>query len=289
MYSFKLNNLKKNTVEIVLTVPKEDIVKEYEAAFKKLMQELEVEGFRKGKVPKSIAEKHLSRDIVYEQVIRSFVPRVYSEIVQKENLKPIVSPRIDFAKAKENEDWELKFTTAFAPKVLLGKYKEQIQAAKKELSKSDIWIPGKSKEPTEEEKEKRKQAEFQAGLQALLTEAKVEIADVILDEEVEKRLTKLVDDVQKVGLTMDSYLKSKNITKEQLSSQIRKEIEESYKIEFILQEIADSENIKVEQVDLDRIFATIKDEKEKESAKKNAYYYAAVLRKQKTLDYINSL
>ena len=289
MYSFKLNNLKKNTVEIVLTVPKEDIVKEYEAAFKKLMQELEVEGFRKGKVPKSIAEKHLSRDMVYEQVIRSFVPRVYSEIVQKENLKPIVSPRIDFAKAKENEDWELKFTTALAPKVLLGKYKEKIQAAKKELSKSDIWIPGKSKEPTEEEKEKKKQAEFQAGLQALLTEAKVEIADVILDEEVEKRLTKLVDDVQKVGLTMDSYLKSKNITKEQLSSQIRKEIEESYKIEFILQEIADSENIKVEQVDLERIFATIKDEKEKESAKKNAYYYAAVLRKQKTLDYINSL
>ena len=81
----------------------------------------------------------------------------------------------------------------------------------------------------------------------------------------------------------------KNITKEQLTNQIRKEIEESYKIEFILQEIADSENIKVEQADLDRIFASIKDEKEKESARKNAYYYAAVLRKQKTLDYINSL
>jgi len=289
MYTYKRNNLKKNTVEIVLMVPKEDIAKEYEATFKKLMQDLAVEGFRKGKVPKDIAVKHLSRDHVYDQLIRSYIPRVYSEIIQKEDLKPIVSPRIDFAKAKENEDWELKFTTALAPKVLLGKYKEKIQAAKKDLAKSDIWIPGKSKEPTEAEKEKKKQAEFQAGLHALLSEAQVEIADVILDEEVEKRLAKLVDDVQKVGLTMDSYLKSKNITKEQLTNQIRKEIEESYKIEFILQEIADSENIKVEQADLDRIFASIKDEKEKESARKNAYYYAAVLRKQKTLDYINSL
>lgn len=289
MYTYKRNNLKKNTVEIVLNVPKEDIAKEYEVSFKKLMQELAVEGFRKGKVPKDIAVKHLSRDVVYDQLIRSYIPRVYSEIIQKEDLKPIISPRIDFAKAKENEDWELNFTTALAPTVHLGKYKEKIQAAKKELAKSDIWIPGKSKEPTTEEKEKKKQAEFQAGLQALLTEAKVEIADVILDEEVEKRLAKLVDDVQKVGLTMDSYLKSKNITKEQISDQIRKEIEESYKIEFLLQEIADSEDIKVEQADLDGIFATIKDEKEKESAKKNAYYYAAVLRKQKTLDYINSL
>jgi len=289
MYTYKRINLKKNTIEIVLKVPKEDIAKEYEVSFKKLMQELAVEGFRKGKVPKDIAVKHLNRDLVYDHLIRSYIPRVYSEIVQKEDLKPIISPRIDFAKAKENEDWELNFTTALAPTVNLGKYKEKIQAAKKELAKSDIWIPGKSKEPTPEEKEKRKQAEFQAGLQALLTEAKVEIADVILDEEVEKRLAKLVDDVQKVGLTMDAYLKSKNITKEQLSSQIRNEIEESYKIEFLLQEIADSENIKVEQADLDRIFATIKDEKEKESAKKNAYYYAAVLRKQKTLDYINSL
>jgi len=126
-------------------------------------------------------------------------------------------------------------------------------------------------------------------LQAVLSEAKVEIADVILDEEVEKKLTRLVDDIQKIGLTMDGYLKSKNITKEQLHAQIRKEIEESYKIEFILQKIADEEKITVEQADLDKIFASIKDQKEKEMAKNNAYYYAAVLRKQKTLDYINSL
>ncbi len=289
MYTYKRTNLKKNTIELALKVPKEDIAKEYEVTFKKLMQELEVEGFRKGKVPKDIAVKHLNRDLVYDRLIRTYIPRVYSEIIEKEDLKPIISPRIDFAKANEKEDWEIKFTTALAPEVVLGKYKEKIIEAKKNLAESDIWIPGKSKEPTPEEKEKRKQAEFQAGLQALLSEAKVEIADVILDEEVEKRLTKLVDDVQKVGLTMDSYLKSKNITKEQITDQIRKEIKESYKIEFILQQIADTENIKVEQVDLERIFASIKNEKEKETAKKNAYYYAAVLRKQKTLDYINSL
>src|SRR3989344_7720068 len=289
MYTFKKNILKKNTVEIVLNVPKKDIEVEYDAAFKTLMQELSVEGFRKGKVPKTIAQKHLRRDTVYDKLIRTFIPKVYSEIIQKEDLKPIVSPRIEFVKAKDNEDWENKFITSLPPEIDLGKYKEKIKSAKKELAKSDIWVPGKDKEPTEAEKEKRKQAEFQAALQAVLSEAKVEIADVILDEEVEKKLTRLVDDIQKIGLTMDGYLKSKNITKEQLHAQIRKEIEESYKIEFILQKIADEEKITVEQADLDKIFASIKDQKEKEMAKNNAYYYAAVLRKQKTLDYINSL
>lgn len=289
MYTYKRKNLPKNTVELTITIPKDTISEEYKKAFDMLHKEVAVEGFRKGKVPKDIAEKNIRKDQIFEQMIRNYIPKAYTEIVEKESLKPIISPRVDLTKAKEGEDWEVRMTTAEAPKVELGNYKEKVAAAKKAAKKNDIWIPGKDKEPTEADREKQKQAEFQAGLEALMKETKIEVSDLVLDEEIERKLARLVDDIVKVGLTMESYLKSKNTTKEQIQAQIRKETEDSYKIEFLLQEIADTENISVDKADLDKIFGNIKDPKEKAQAEQNGYYYAALLRKQKTLDYINSL
>lgn len=289
MYTYQRKNLPKQTIELTLTAPWSDIQEQYIVSFEALRRELEVEGFRKGKAPKEVAEKNLRKEAIYDHLLRAYIPKVYSEIVQKEDMKPVVPPRIELETAKENEEWKIKLTTAESPKVELGKYKEKVQEAKKKVKSSDIWVPGKDKELSEADKEKQRTAEFQAALQAIMDEVKLEISDLIIDEDVERRLSRLVDDVQKVGLTMDGYLKSKNLTKEQIIEQIKKEIEENYKIEFALQEIAEKEGIKVEQAEIDKMFESIKDEKEKAAATQNAYYYAALLRKQKTLDYLSSL
>ncbi len=289
MYTFARKNLPKNTVELSVKVPWEDIKKEYDSSFEIIRKDLKVEGFRKGKAPKNIAESKIQKDVVYEHLLRSYIPRVYSEILKKEDVRPIISPKVELTKAKENEEWEIKMTTATTPDIKLNNYKEKVKKAKENVKKSDIWVPGKDKEPTEEDKEKQRQAEFQAALEALLSEATVEISDLVIEEEANQRLSKLVDDVQRVGLTMESYLKSKNLTKEQIMEQIKKEIEDTYKMEFLLQKIADEEKINVEQAELDTIFAGIKDEKEKQAVQGNMYYYASLMRKQKTLDYINSL
>lgn len=289
MYTYSRKNLPKNTIELTVKVPWEDIKKEFDASFEVIRKDLKVEGFRKGKAPKNIAESKIQKDIVYEHLLRAYIPRVYSEIVKKDDIRPIISPKVELAKAKENEEWEIKMTTAATPDVKLGNYKEKVKKAKEQVKKSDIWVPGKDKEPTPEDAEKQKQAEFQAAFEALMSEAKVEISDLIIEEEASQRLAKLVDDVQRVGLTMESYLQSKNITKEQISEQIKKEIEDTYKMEFLLQKIADEEKISVEQAELEKVFAGIKDEKEKQTVQGNLYYYASLMRKQKTLDYINSL
>lgn len=289
MYTYKRNNLPKQTIELVISAPWADIKAQYDSSFEALRKELATTGFRKGKVPKEVAEKNITKEAIYDHLLRAYVPKAYTEIVEKEQMRPVVAPKIELVKAKENEDWELKLTTAEAPKVELGKYKEKIIDAKKDAKKNDIWVPGKDQKPTEADVEKQRQAAFQAGLEALLKEVKIEISDLIIEEDVQRRLSKIVDDVQKVGLTMDAYLKSKNLTKEQIQEQARREIVDSYTIEFALQEIAEKEGITVDQPELDKIYENIKDAKEKEAAKQNGYYYAALLRKQKTLDYLNNL
>jgi len=293
MYTYKPNKLPKNTTEILVDIPKEDIAKEYDLSFDKLQKELTIEGFRKGKVPKAVAVKHLKREKVIEDLARSMLSRIYSEINKKESYKPIVSPKIDLIKAKDGEDWQIKITLAEKPTIIIGEYKKVIADLKANNKKADIWVPGKGN-PQQGQSNKTTNPEEQQKLlndilSVLLKEAKIELPDMILEEELNQRLSRLVDDVQKLGLTIESYLKSKNLTLDELKKRYSQEIEDTYKIEFLLMEIADKENISVEKEDLDKLFTNIKDEKERLSAQQNAYFYASFLRKQKTLDFLLSL
>ena len=287
MYNYKKEKLPKNTTQLVVDVPKADIKKEEEDAFVRLQQKLTVEGFRQGKVPKTIAEKHIHKDDLYQELAQKMISRIYQELLAKEGLRPIISPKVDLVKAKEGEDWQIKITVAEKPTITLGDYKKVIKEVKSKVQKSNIWVPGKDKQEKKPEEDKNKL--LNEVLTALLNEAKIEVSDLVIEDEINHRLTHLIDEIQKIGLTTENYLKSKNLTMDSLKAQFRKETEDTYKLEFILAEIADKENLKVEQADLDKLFVNIKDEKERNTAKQNSYYYATILRKQKTLDYLISL
>jgi trigger factor len=282
MYTYKINQLPKRTIEIEVNIPKADIEKQEESAFERLLKNLQIAGFRRGKVPKDIGKKHISRQSIYEELIKSLLPPLYEEVVKKENLQPVISPKIELIKAKENEDWQIKITIAQKPLIELGVYKEVIKKLKSEQKKADIWVPGK-------DKEENKQKLLNSILARLLAEIKFEMSDLIIEDELSRRLTALVDDVQKIGLTVEAYLKSKNMTIDELKKRYKQEIEDTYKLEFVLMEIADCEGIKVEQSDIDKLLAAITDEKEREKARANSYFYASILRKQKTLDFLLSL
>jgi len=291
MYSYKKENLPKNTIQLIVDIPKVDIKKEKEEAFFRLQQKLTIEGFRQGKAPKAIAEKHIKNDELYQELAQKMISHIYQEVLTKENLKPIISPRIDLVKAKEGEDWQIKITLAEKPSIELGDYKKIIKEAKAKVAKANIWVPGKDSPSADPAKkpEENKNKLLNEVLTALLKETKLEISDLVIDEEINHRLTHLIDEIQKIGLTTENYLKSKNLTMDSLRAQYRKEAEDTYKLEFILSEISDKENLKVEQADLDKLFVNIKDEKERKKAEQNSYYYATILRKQKTLDYLISL
>lgn len=288
MIKHTLKKLPHNSYELLIDVTWDEIEKEYKSSFDVILAEFSFEGFRKGKVPASLAEKHIAKDQVYNQLIRSLLPRIYEDIIKKEGLKPIVSPKIDLVTAKEKETWQIKATLAEKPTVELGEYKKKLLEAKANLKKDAIWVPGKD-EAKKEDPNAQKDKMLSEALSILLKEVKCEVPFLLIESELNRKLTQLVDDVQKIGLTIDSYLQSKGLTMERLKEQYTREITDMYKLEFILLDIADKEKIEVSEDDMAKLFANLKDDKEKESAKANAYFYTSVLRKQKTLDFLISL
>ncbi|OGK31473.1 hypothetical protein A3F29_02665 [Candidatus Roizmanbacteria bacterium RIFCSPHIGHO2_12_FULL_33_9] len=291
MYTYSKKVLPKSSIELVVDIKKEFIKKEYDKAFNKLLESLQIEGFRKGKVPADIGKKHIKGEEIYKEAIQSILPSIYEEIVKKEDIKPIINPKIELTKAKENEDWQVKFNIAIKPVFKLPDLKKIASDVKGNAKKDEIWVPGKDpkSEPEKEDAERKKQKTLNALLEAMITKTKIEIPDLLIEAELEHKLTGLLDEVQKIGLTIDGYLKSKNTNMDDLKAKYRHEIDETYRVEFILNEIADLNNIQVDQVDLDKIFENIEDEKAKQTALQNSYFYASVVRKQKTLEYLLNL
>lgn len=279
----------KSTTEVIVKLAWADVQEAYKTSFATLHAQFEMVGFRKGKVPRELAEKHIEKDKVYSHLIREIMPKVYEDIVKKENLHPILSPKIDLIKAKENEGWELKITIAEKPEVKLKDYKKKVQEAKKGVKSSEIWVPGQDEKKDPKEENQKKEKNLNVSLEALLAESECELPPLLVEEELDRRLTQMVDDVQKIGLTMEKYLASRNLTIESVKERLTKEITDMYKLEFILQAIADEEKLEVKQTDLDALFSNIKEEKDRKSAEANAYFYASVLRKQKALDFIIGL
>src|SRR3989344_421011 len=233
MYTYKRTNLKNQTVRLSVVVNKDEVQKGYDSELKELSKSVKVEGFRPGKAPLELAKKQIKPEKVYDHLIQHLLSDIYAEIVKKEALKPIIAPKIELKKAKPGEDWEFELIVALEPIVKLPDYKKIIEEIQAKHKKDELWVPGKdTSKPSEKELAERKQHLLNEILDELVKKTTLEISDLIVEHEVQHRLTKLVDDVQKIGLTVDAYLSSKNLTKETIQQQFRKEIIELYIVEY---------------------------------------------------------
>ena len=248
----------KSTIEILVKLPWTDIQTAYKTSFAALHSQFEMVGFRKGKVPHELAEKNIDKDKVYSHLIREIMPKIYEDILKKENLHPILSPKIELVKAKENEEWELKIVIAEKPEVKLNDYKKKVQEAKKSLKTDDIWVPGKEEKKDPKDETQKKEKVMNVSLEAVLASTSCELPPLLIEEELDRRLAQMVEDVQKIGLTMEKYLQTRNLTLESVKERLTKEITDMYKLEFILQAIADEEKLEVKQEDLNALFSNIK-------------------------------
>lgn len=300
MFTYKSKQLPKHTKEYTVEVAWDAIVTKREESFSELTTQVNTQGFRKGKAPRDVAARYINPEKLYESTIRKILPVLYKDLVEKEKLKPVTTPSVELVEAKENLPWKLTVTVAETPEVKLKDYKSKISEAHKKAADTektkDISEKGKKQitEKSEDPEHKIvKPSKISAPLSEvftlLLANAECEVPDLLVEEDVNRRLSQLADDIRRVGLTIDQYLASKQTSLEDLKTQYRKDSDEMYKIEFILAKIAEIENLKVEQSELDTILAGAKTDKEIAAAKANVSWYETLLRKQKVLDYLNNL
>jgi trigger factor len=104
-------------------VPQEDVDKAVNRAYQKLAAKVNIPGFRKGKVPRKILERHIGKEAILEEAFDFIVPDAYGVALQEKNLEVVSRPEIDVVSLKEGEPCVFKATVVVKPEVTLGQYK----------------------------------------------------------------------------------------------------------------------------------------------------------------------
>jgi trigger factor len=113
-----------STIEMVVEVTQEDL-KEFEPeALHHLSATLNVPGFRPGKVPESIARRHIDPLKLLEDTANHAIPQLYGRAVKKNNLETIGQPKIEIVKFAPGNPLVFKATVAVLPEFEIPDYKK---------------------------------------------------------------------------------------------------------------------------------------------------------------------
>jgi trigger factor len=142
----RLERLEKNKVRLEVEVEKDKVNAAIEAAVRTLSRRVKVPGFRPGRVPRSILEARLGKEVIYDEALELLLPEAYSQAVEAEGLDPIDKPEVEVVKIEEDQPLVFKATVEVKPEVKLGNYKgiaitkqkveitdEQVEAVLKDL------------------------------------------------------------------------------------------------------------------------------------------------------------
>lgn len=120
-----IKDLEKSQKEISVKVPIEEMQKYIEKATNEIAKSVELDGFRKGKVPVDVARQKVGEAKIYEEAAHIAIEETYLAILKASpEMIPLGQPRAEIIKMAPGNDFEYKMTVSVMPKVTLGDYKK---------------------------------------------------------------------------------------------------------------------------------------------------------------------
>jgi trigger factor len=108
--------------KLTVEVPFEELKSSLDAAYKKIAQQINVPGFRRGKVPPMVIDRQVGRAAVLDEAINEALPRLYVEALQANDLEPLAQPEIDITRFEDNETLEFTAEVDVRPEIELPDY-----------------------------------------------------------------------------------------------------------------------------------------------------------------------
>jgi trigger factor len=235
------------SIQITFDIPKGLIEKNEKEALGQLAKEVEVPGYRRGKAPLDKVSSQVSRERLIEKTLGKLLPTAFAGAINEYKLKPAIYPKFELVSTKDGESWQVRAVTCELPTVELGDYKKVVTSA---VTSKSIWTPDKGSDKakegvTRDEKE-------QIIIKTLLDIVKVNIPKVLVDEEVNSRLASLLSRIERLGLSLESYLGSIGKTPESLREEYEKEAKNALSLDLILNKVAEDEHIEVKDNEVDK-------------------------------------
>lgn len=272
-------------IQITFTIPYVLIQKAQEDTVAEMAKDVQIAGFRKGAAPLSKVKEKISPSQLIEHSLSHLLPQALGESIAENKLKIAIYPKFELLKAKDGEDWEIRGTTCELPEVDLGDYKKEVAGV---LRADAIIVPGET-----DKKEKSREEKESIVLKTLVEKVKINIPQILIEEEADSRLSSLLARLEKLGLALESYLGSVGKKAEDLRAEYATQARDAISVDLILNKVAESENIKVEPKEVEEALnisqAATGNNESPEEIENRKRLLESILRRRKALDFLLSL
>jgi len=117
-----VETLSPTRAKLTVEVPFEELKPSLDAAYKQIAQQINIPGFRRGKVPPMVIDRQVGRGAVLDQAINDVLPKMYIEALEANELQPLAQPEIEVTKLEDNEVLEFTAEVDVRPEVELPAY-----------------------------------------------------------------------------------------------------------------------------------------------------------------------
>lgn len=316
--NLKITKLPKSMVEIIGSV-KESVFSSFrDKAIQNINNSLTIDGFRKGKIPEKVLISKVGEMAVLEEMAELAISKVYPEIIIDNKIDAIGRPDISITKIAANNPLEFKIITTVIPEIKIADYKtiskkemskpqeiveisdKEVEDAIKKIIESHTDHTGHDHESDDFKKrvreallqDKKYQAQEKRRIalsDAILEASSAEIPELLINSEIQRIEAQFSDDVKRMGVTIEEYLKHAKKTIEDLRQDWRPHAEKKAKLQLILNNIVKLENLSVDSKEIEEevkhILAHYKD-----ADKELAYTYAeTVLTNEKVYQFLEGM
>jgi trigger factor len=105
-----VETLNPTRVKLTVVVPFDELKPSLDAAYKTIGSQLNVPGFRAGKVPARIIDQRVGRSAVLQEAVNDALPRFYGQAVEDNKIRPLGQPEVDVTEVPASDGQDLKFT-----------------------------------------------------------------------------------------------------------------------------------------------------------------------------------
>jgi FKBP-type peptidyl-prolyl cis-trans isomerase (trigger factor) len=256
--NIKPTKIEKGTAYLVAKVSQQEIDLEKNHVLDEMIKSVTVKGFRQGKAPKSIAEKELDPNQLTNRLVTHIVTHLLDLAAKENQYRLLGRPVLEDLKNEKTGGWTIKLQLPLYPNLKLGKYSQYLQTKKPKQKVEDLY-------------------------EILLDQEKLDVSSLIIDEEVNYSLERLVTQAKSLNLPLDDYLKALGKSLDQIKKEYAESAEKSVKLDLILLEIAKQEKIDTTDQELIEL-AKVSNVPEKQYDQ-----LRSIINRRKTIDFLMKL
>lgn len=276
--------------KLTLTIPWDKVKVEYDKSLRHIAQNLKADGFRKGKVPPAMAESMVDQNHILEHTLEHVLPPAYSETIKAAKKVPISQPHIEPVQMEKGKDWIFTVYFAEQPDVKLGDYTKAVSNAKKDADKEIAeTIKNAKKDDKPLTAHQKEDIQIKHIFKHLVESVKPKVPELLIRQEVNRELQRLSDQLQQLKLSADDFLKSRQMTLEQLRQEYAASALTTLQLEFILAAIAKESKTTVEDKEVDEMLDKVGNgtlsKEQKQNQEYRSYVFSTLL-KQKVMTHL---